>query len=105
MRRFVSLITMQIKGLKTHSWRNLFGLDLWLMGRSLGRPGDKCWVVGVDVCGLDLDERLSIFGGRTKTLSEKLRDRLDELGMEDREALEFLNHAYASAFTIIGRSG
>jgi hypothetical protein len=96
---------MQRKGSKTYSWRYLLGLDLWLVGRGLGRPSDKCWVVGIDVCGLDLDERLSIFGGRTKTLSEKLRDRLDELGMEDREALEFLNHAHTSVSTILGKGG
>ncbi len=40
-------------------------------------PLNERWVVGVDVCGLDVNEALSVVRGRTKTFAEQLRHDLN----------------------------
>jgi hypothetical protein len=72
----------------TRLWRRL------LVGRALSRDGrtagDKVRVVGVDVRGLDADETGDVFGRRPESLSQQVRDHLDELRQQPREPLQLL---------------
>jgi len=47
-------------------------------------------MVGVDLCGLNINETLHIIRGRSQHLSQQLRNNVDNPGMEAREPLEFL---------------
>jgi len=50
----------------------------------------KRGMVGVDVCGLDINQTLCVIRGRSQPLSQQLRNNVDNTGMEAREPLEFL---------------
>lgn len=47
-------------------------------------------MVGVDVCGLDVDQALRVLGRGAEALTEELGDDLDELRVQPRESLQLL---------------
>ena len=77
------------RGAGTYSGEDLFW---WVGHRVRGRGGalDECRVVGVDVCGLDVDQALGVVRRGPEAFPQQFRHDLDELRVEPREPLEFL---------------
>lgn len=58
--------------------------------RSGSGSRDESGMIRVDVRGLNCDERLDVFRGRSESFPQQLRDDLDQLGVQSRITLQFL---------------
>ena len=53
-------------------------------------------MIGVDVCGLNVNETLGVIRGRSKPLPEKPRNNVGNPGTEARESLQSLKNITAN---------
>ena len=53
-------------------------------------PGNECWMIGIDISGLNLDQALRIFSRGAQSLSEQFRHNLYQLSMQPWESLKVL---------------